>query len=172
MGSSAAQPGAAQASSAEASTGQASSAQAGAAQAGAIASREPTPVVLPVTVTIETTPLFSFDRAVLRQDSESKLDDLVAKLKDVPYGEISAVGFADPIGTISYNLGLSKSRAQSVEEYLEHKGVPAAKIRIEGRGATQAYASLSNCGGLRREPMIDCLQPDRRVEVTVLPAAQ
>lgn len=151
---------------------QPAAAQATPAQPSADGGGERTPVVLPVTVTVDTTPLFGFDRAALGRDSQSKLDDLLAKLKDVPYGQIAAVGFADPIGTISYNLGLSKARAESVEDYLERKGVPAGKIHIEGRGETQAYASLSNCGGLRREPMIECLQPDRRVEVTVLPAAQ
>ena len=47
------------------------------------------------------------------------------------------------------------------------RGISADKIRIEGRGETEEYASYQNCGGLRRQGLISCLQPDRRVEVTV-----
>jgi len=128
--------------------------------------------VLPLTITVETTPLFDFDRITVRPDSKAKLDELVAKLKGVHYAEIVAVGYADPIGTTSYNFALSRRRAESVEDYLETKGVLAAKVETEGRGETEEYASLSSCGGLRREPMIACLQPDRRVEVTVVPTSQ
>ncbi len=127
------------------------------------------PLILPVTVTIGSTPLFDFNQSAMRRDSVRKLDDLVGKLRTVPYGKILAVGYADPLGTVSYNLGLSQRRAESVKSYLESKGVPAEKISVEGRGLTEAYVSLANCGGLRREPMIACLEPDRRVEVTVTP---
>lgn len=157
---------------APATAGETSESMPGAAQSTPSGAPERTPLVLPVTVTVETNPLFDFDRITIRPDSKAKLDELLAKLKGVQYAEIVAVGYADPIGTVSYNFALSKRRAQSVEDYLEAKGVPAAKLDTEGRGETEEYASLSNCGGLRREPMIVCLEPDRRVEVTVIPTSQ
>jgi OOP family OmpA-OmpF porin len=47
------------------------------------------------------------------------------------------------------------------------KGIPADKIKTEGRGKTEEYASYKSCSGQGKKKMIACLQPDRRVEVTV-----
>jgi OOP family OmpA-OmpF porin len=123
--------------------------------------------MLPVTVTVEADPLFDFDKYALRADSRKKLDDLVEQLKGVSYGEILTVGFADPIGTTMYNQHLSERRAAAVKQYLVDRGIAANTIRAEGRGETEEYASFGDCGGLRKHKLIACLQPDRRVEVTV-----
>jgi OOP family OmpA-OmpF porin len=123
--------------------------------------------VLPVTVTVEAEPLFDFDKAAVRADSKRKLDELIEQLKGVTYGEVVAIGFADPIGSPMYNQKLSERRASSVKAYLSSRGIPADKIRAEGRGETEDYASYDSCAGLRKKKLIKCLQPDRRVEVTV-----
>jgi outer membrane protein OmpA-like peptidoglycan-associated protein len=128
------------------------------------------PVILPMTISLEASPFFDFDHSSLRPDSQDTLDRLLIRLKDVHYGKVIAVGYADPIGTELYNLELSRSRAESVRRYLESKGIPAASIESEGRGATQEYAAMRNCAGLGHAPMIECLRADRRVEVTILPA--
>jgi OOP family OmpA-OmpF porin len=129
--------------------------------------KAPPVTMLPVTVTVEAEPLFDFDRYSIRADARSKLDDLIQQLKAVNYGDIIAVGFADPIGTAKYNQGLSERRAASVKRYLVSKGIPADRIKTEGRGRTEEYASLKKCSGLHKQKLIACLQPDRRVEVTV-----
>jgi OOP family OmpA-OmpF porin len=137
-------------------------------QKPATARQEQRPVtMLPVTVTVEAEPLFDFDKYALRADSRKKLDDLVEQLKGVAYGEILTIGFADPIGSTLYNQRLSERRAQSVKQYLVNKGIAANTIRAEGRGETEEYAAFKDCGGLRKQKLITCLQPDRRVEVTV-----
>ena len=123
--------------------------------------------VLPVTVTVETNPLFDFDKAAMRSDAKTKLDSLIQQLDGIPYGDIVAVGFTDPIGAAMYNNNLSERRALSVKAYLVSRGISADKIRVEGRGETEEYASYEGCGGLRKQKLITCLQPDRRVEVTV-----
>lgn len=123
--------------------------------------------MLPVTITVEADPLFDFDKYAVRPDSRKKLDDLVEQLKGVSYGDVIVVGFTDPIGTAMYNQTLSERRAAAVERYLKGKGVPADKIKKEGRGETEEYASYQSCGGMRKKKLIACLQPDRRVEVTI-----
>ena len=123
--------------------------------------------MLPVTITVEADPLFDFDKYAVRPDSRKKLDDLVQQLKSVSYGDVIVVGFADPIGSAMYNQKLSERRAAAVKRYLEGKGVPTDKIKNEGRGETEEYASYQSCGGMRKTKLISCLQPDRRVEVTV-----
>jgi OOP family OmpA-OmpF porin len=123
--------------------------------------------MLPVTVTVEADPLFDFDKYSIRADARNKLDELVQQLQGVTYGEVIAVGFADPIGTAKYNKGLSQRRAASVKRYLVSKGIPADRIKTEGRGKTEEFASYKNCHGQRKQRLIACLEPNRRVEVTV-----
>ncbi|HYL18827.1 MAG TPA: OmpA family protein [Burkholderiales bacterium] len=123
--------------------------------------------MLPVTITVEADPLFDFDQAAVRDDSRKKLDDLIQQLRGVNYGDVIVVGFADPIGTAIYNQSLSWRRAESVEQYLAKHGLPASRMRAEGRGETEEFATFESCGGIRNERAIACLQPDRRVEVTI-----
>jgi OOP family OmpA-OmpF porin len=129
--------------------------------------KAPPVTMLPVTVTVEADPLFDFDKYSIRADARNKLDELVQQLQGVTYGEVIAVGFADPIGTAKYNKGLSQRRAASVKRYLVSKGIPADRIKTEGRGKTEEFASYKNCHGQRKQRLIACLEPNRRVEVTV-----
>jgi len=43
-------------------------------------------------------------------------------------------GYTDAIGTEEYNLALGYRRAQTMQNYFERKGLPAAKITIESKG--------------------------------------
>ncbi len=123
--------------------------------------------MLPMTVTVEADPLFEFDKDSIGAEARKKLDQLIQQLKGVPYGEVITLGYADPIGAQAYNQKLSERRAASVERYLVSNGIPADKIRVEARGETEEYASYKSCKGQGRQKLIDCLQPDRRVEITV-----
>jgi OOP family OmpA-OmpF porin len=129
--------------------------------------KPPQVTMLPLTISVEADSLFDFDQYSIRPDSRHHLDELVAKLEGVNYGEVIAVGFADPIGTEKYNQRLSERRAAAVKRYLVSKGIPPDRIKIEGRGRTEEYASFKSCRGLRKQKLIACLQPNRRVEITV-----
>ena len=128
---------------------------------------EPKPVVLPVTITLEAEPWFDFDRYAVRSDAREKLDKLAGDLTGLKYDQILVVGHADRIGTPEYNQRLSERRANSVKSYLAGKGLPAERIKTEGRGEFEPSIDPQVCKGLRKQKLIDCLQPDRRVEVTV-----
>jgi OOP family OmpA-OmpF porin len=128
---------------------------------------EPKPVMLPVTITLEAEPWFDFDRYAVRSDAREKLDKLAGDLTGLEYDQILVVGHADRIGTPEYNQRLSERRANAVKSYLAGKGVPAERIKTEGRGEFEPSLDPQVCKGLRKQKLIDCLQPDRRVEVTV-----
>jgi len=123
--------------------------------------------MLPMTVTVEADPLFEFDRASIGAEARKKLDELIQQLKGIPYGEVITLGYTDPIGTESYNRKLSERRAESVSRYLVNNGIPADKIKVEARGETEEFASYRACKAQGKQHLIDCLHPDRRVEVTV-----
>ena len=127
----------------------------------------PKPVVLPVTVTLQTETLFAFDRYAVQAETRATLDKLASGLQGVQYDSVVVVGHADRIGTKAYNQQLSLRRAEAVKHYLVSKGVAADTIKTEGRGELDPALDPSACQGKRKQKLIACLQPDRRVDVTV-----
>lgn len=125
---------------------------------------EPPP---PRTINLATDTLFAFDKAELRPQGQAKLDELVSELSGADYGTIVVTGHTDRLGSERYNQRLSERRAGSVRDYLVSKGVPADRISAEGRGETQPALPPGECRGRKSPQLIACLQPDRRVEVTV-----
>ena len=116
----------------------------------------------PEKVTTASTVNFDFDRYVIRPDAQSKLDDLVGKLRNVNLEVVIAVGHADRIGGDAYNMKLSVRRADSVKAYLVSKGVAASRIYTEGKGERQPVKECK--GDKKTKELIACLEPNRRVE--------
>lgn len=123
-------------------------------------------------VTFAADALFDFDKAVLRPDGRAKLDELVSKLAGVSLEVIIGVGYTDRIGSEAYNLDLSKRRAQAVKDYLVSKGIEPNRVYTEGKGKANPVKQCpdpSAKGEVRNQKqLIDCLQPNRRVEVEVV----
>jgi len=128
--------------------------------------RRPTPVTEKVMLSADA--LFDFDKAVVRPDGRSKLDELAGRLKGVSLDTIIVVGHADRFGSDRYDLRLSQRRAEAVKAYLVSKGVPAGRIYSEGKGKTQPVTKPGQCKGPKSPKVIACLQPDRRVVVEVV----
>lgn len=134
----------------------------------------PPPVVpapaklLPRKIDFAADALFDFDKAVLKPKGIEMLDELVSVLSGAAYDVILAVGHTDPIGTEKYNQKLSERRADAVKAYLSSKGISSEKIKAEGRGETELKVTLADCKGSKgRKALIECLQPNRRVEVSL-----
>ncbi len=119
-----------------------------------------------VTVNFEAEPLFNFDKSAVRADQQAKLDEFVAGLAGTDYDSIVVVGHADKIGKLDYNQKLSEQRAEAVRIYLANHGVPANRIQASGRGELDPVSGDA-CKSARGKTLIVCLQPDRRVEVSV-----
>ena len=119
-------------------------------------------------VTLSADALFDFDKAVIRSDARSKLDELVSKLKAVNLDAVIAVGHTDRIGSVRYNLKLSQRRAEAVKAYLVGKGIPANRIHTEGKGKSQPVTKPGECKGPKSRKVIACLAPDRRVDVEIV----
>lgn len=63
-------------------------------------------------ITLSADALFDFDKAILRPEGKSKIDDVVSKLGSIDLEVILAVGHADRIGKEKYNQSLSESALQ------------------------------------------------------------
>ena len=125
------------------------------------------PAVSSEKVTFAADTLFDFDKAVLKPEGKSKLDDLVSKLSGITLEVIIAVGHTDSFGSDKYNDRLSIRRAEAVKAYLVSKGVEANRVYTEGKGKRQLKVDPKSCKG-NRTAQIACQQPNRRVEVEVV----
>jgi outer membrane protein OmpA-like peptidoglycan-associated protein len=79
--------------------------------------------------------LFSFGSSTLKKDEMEKLD-AIAQTATSKFHTIEVHGFTDPVGDKSYNLSLSKQRAEAVARYLAQKhNVPLHRIQLMGFGS-------------------------------------
>ena len=131
---------------------------------------KPKPVAEKVTFAADV--LFDFDKAVVKPEGKSKLDDLSNKVRGVNLEVIIAIGHADSIGSDAYNQRLSVRRAESIKAYLVSRGIEGNRVYTEGKGEKQSLTA-GKCKSMGKEhrsnkKMVDCLQPDRRVEIEVI----
>jgi OmpA-OmpF porin, OOP family len=131
---------------------------------------EPEPAPAPVcetqteVVTVEAEKLFGFDKAVISNNGKAALDETAAKITSNPKISLVIVtGHTDMLGSDAYNQKLSERRAKQVGEYLVSKGVDASKIQTTGRGEA---VPVVECKGIKnRKALIECLAPNRRVDI-------
>jgi OOP family OmpA-OmpF porin len=115
-------------------------------------------------ITLDSKVLFDFDKAALKPDGKAAIDSqVVGRLAQMQKLEVVLVtGHTDRLGTEAYNQKLSQQRADAVRDYLVSKGVDKAKIETIGMGEKQPVVQ---CDQKNVKQLIDCLQPNRRVDV-------
>lgn len=83
---------------------------------------------------------FDFDKATLKPEGRTKLDEAVATLNRYSDMRVEIQGHTDSLGTEAYNQGLSERRAKAVHDYLVSKGISASRLTTRGFGETQPVA--------------------------------
>ncbi|MFQ2382510.1 OmpA family protein [Aeromonas dhakensis] len=129
----------------------------------------PAPEPVDQTFNLSSDVLFAFGKADLKPEGMQALDSLYQQIVDVQPKDGSAVvmGYTDRIGTDANNQRLSEARASTVANFLIGKGLPADKVSIQGNGESNPVTG-SQCDAIKaKAALIDCLAPDRRVEVRV-----
>ncbi|RIX76806.1 OmpA family protein [Acidovorax cavernicola] len=125
----------------------------------------------PQKVTLNADGLFRFDGASLsdllpagRARLEHLARELRSNFRSLHY--IVVTGHTDRLGSDAYNEALSLERANTVRELLVQQGLDRKQIRTVGMGKRQPV--VSDCEGSQRSPaLLQCLQPNRRVELDV-----
>ena len=78
---------------------------------------------------------FSLNKSNIREDAVAILKQNIDVLSKHPELSVLIYGFADSRGKESYNLPLSKKRAQQVKSYLINKGIDKKQIeQVNGKG--------------------------------------
>ena len=79
---------------------------------------------------------FAFDSASLNPSFRPTLDKLAATMNEYNQNTVTIAGHTDSVGNPSYNMNLSRDRANSVRNYLVSRGVASNRINVV------AYLSL------------------------------
>lgn len=120
------------------------------------------------TITLESDTLFEFGRsdyAGLQSEGRQQLNQIAMRLVNAAGSQITITGFADVLGNPVSNKQISLDRAQTIKRYLVGKGVPEEVVKAVGAGNDRPLVTCD--GGLPRRELIQCLAPNRRVEIEV-----
>ena len=77
---------------------------------------------------------YDFDKATLRPESATALDELIQLLNENPNITIELSAHTDYKGSDQYNEGLSQRRAESVVNYLIEHGITSDRLMPKGYG--------------------------------------
>jgi outer membrane protein OmpA-like peptidoglycan-associated protein len=103
--------------------------------------------------------LFTTGKATIRAESFGELNKLVRLLNENKGVRIEVSGHTDNVGSAAINKRLSRSRAQSVKNYLESQGIDENRIEFEGYGFDRPIAPNNTEDGRAA---------NRRVEIEVI----
>jgi len=90
---------------------------------------------------------FAYGKSSLTKVSHSKIQNIVNKIKDMPFSEIEIFAYTDNIGSDSYNLALSERRAVATRKLLISLGLDGSKIKAFGMGEKNPIADNSTREG-------------------------
>lgn len=107
---------------------------------------------------------FDFDKYKIRPDAEVEIQKVIAAMEKYPTLRIKVNSHTDSQGKDSYNLWLSKKRAESTMNYMILKGISADRLTSEGYGESKLVNTCSN--GVKCSP--EEHQLNRRSEFIVI----
>ena len=98
-------------------------------------------VVEAETVRVELDVKFDFDKAQVKQDSYSDIENLAEFMKQFPQTSTTVEGHTDSVGNDAYNQNLSERRAGAVRDVLVNQyGVDANRVNAVGYGEAHPVA--------------------------------
>jgi outer membrane protein OmpA-like peptidoglycan-associated protein len=81
---------------------------------------------------------FAYDDATIRSADVAALDRFASVAqRHYPGAKVTVEGFADPAGSVEYNLALSQRRADAVRDYINGKGLDPSLVSSVGYGKSR-----------------------------------
>ncbi|MFM7522710.1 MAG: outer membrane protein OmpA [Betaproteobacteria bacterium] len=106
-------------------------------------------------VTFSADAFFDFDKSVLKPEGKTTLQNLVAQLKNTDIEVVVATGHTDWTGSDAYNMKLSMRRAKAVKAFLVSRGIPEARVFVEGKGERNPIADNHTKEGRAKNRRVD-----------------
>jgi len=100
---------------------------------------------------------FDFDKATLRPEAMTKLDEAVGIMNEHAAIRINVEGHTDSMGSDAYNQKLSDQRSASVVSYLLSKGIAADRMSATGFGESRPVASNETAEGRAKNRRVDLI---------------
>jgi len=113
------------------------------------------------TTTVDLHPLlgesveFAFDRSFITDDQKDYLDQLAALLNGNSGFYLVISGHTDNVGKESYNMALSRRRAEEVKRYLVQKGVEGNRLLVEVFGFSKPKSTNDTAEGRALNRRVD-----------------
>ncbi|MBF7093631.1 OmpA family protein, partial [Flavobacterium sp. ALJ2] len=108
---------------------------------------------------------FDFDKAILKTEELYILDDIYQLWALNKKAMIELSGNTDTLGKELYNLGLSKKRAEVVQNYLISKGIPKESFLLRFNGDTNPLKRIEP--GMTEEEIEQVSRENRRTVITI-----
>jgi len=108
---------------------------------------------------------FEFDSSNLTNDARLTLKALgdAMQAKDLAGLRFRIVGHTDAVGTVDYNLDLSKRRAEAVRSHLvQFYSIDAKRLEAEGKGKSELIDTANPEDGINRRVQIITLSQEAR----------
>ena len=106
---------------------------------------------------------FAVNSTEISPSFRATLDNVAQSMVTYPNSLVDVMGHTDSTGSDSYNLDLSRRRAESVANYLTMRGIARARIATTGYGEQYPIADNTTEAGRSR---------NRRVEIRITPITQ
>lgn len=106
---------------------------------------------------------FAVDSTAISPSFRTALDRVAQSMIQYPNSLVDVMGHTDSTGSDSYNLDLSRRRAEAVANYLVSRGVSRARLETVGYGEQHPIADNSTPEGRAQ---------NRRVEIRITPITQ
>lgn len=80
---------------------------------------------------------FDSGKTEIRRDWQGELDAVAGRLRALPGSRVLLIGRSDASGPAGANLRVSRQRALVIRDMLAQRGVPSARIEVQGTGEAE-----------------------------------
>ena len=116
-----------------------------------------------IAITLKGDFVFDVNSAQVKPGMYSELDRIAGIMVQYPQTVIQIEGHTDSTGSESYNMDLSRRRAESVRNLMLQRGVASSRMQVVAYGESMPIAGNQTAAGR---------QLNRRVEIKVAPMPQ
>jgi OmpA-OmpF porin, OOP family len=133
----------------------------------------PAPVAVPAAAAIyekvvfDANVLFDSNKSELRAAGRATLDSFIGRIRGLESQSVTAIGYADRMGTEASNQILSEERVAAVKAYLVASGVATERVRTSAWGETRPTTEAGECKDANNAKNVACMQPDRHVFIEI-----
>ena len=128
---------------------------------------EAVPIAVTEKVVFDANVLFDSNKSALRPAGRETLDQFIGKIRGLESQSVTAIGYADRMGSEGANQILSEERVNAVKAYLVSQGVATERVKTSAWGETRPSTGAAECEEANNPKNVACMQPDRHVFIEI-----